>query len=204
MFGQPAQLSAPDSLGTAAAVSGDTIVAGAPWANSEQGAVYVFTEPAHGWAGDNRAAKLTAPHGAAGDFFGFSVAIHGDTVVARAPVAMVGANAGQGAVYLFTEPAGGCADETQAAKLTVTDGSGLGTAVAISGDTVLAGAPDATVGSTPDQPGRRVCVRQRPTLVTAVGRVNGASPRSGGRAIRSDLGFPVRLGPPSHPRFRPF
>jgi hypothetical protein len=60
-------------------------VAGAPWANSEQGAVYVFTEPAYGWAGDNRAAKLTAPHGAAGDFFGVSVAIHGNTVVAGAP-----------------------------------------------------------------------------------------------------------------------
>ena len=71
-------------------------------------------------------AKLTASDGAADDSFGLSVAVSGTTVVAGDP--------GQGAVYVFTEPAGGWASETQAAKLTASDGAGLGLSVAVSGD----------------------------------------------------------------------
>jgi hypothetical protein len=101
-----------DELGWSVAVSGDggTVAAGAPsaavGANGLQGAVYVFTRPASGWASETQRAKLTASHGAAGDSLGTSVAVSGDggTVAAGAPGAAVGANAPQGAAYVFGTP----------------------------------------------------------------------------------------------------
>ena len=112
--------------------------------NFGQGAVYVFTEPASGWADETQAAKLTATDGAESSVLGSSVAVSGTTIAAGAPDATVNGNFGKGAVYVFTEPASGWADETQAAKLTATDGvsgDGLGSSVAVSGTTIAAGAP---------------------------------------------------------------
>ena len=94
------------------AVSGDggTVAAGAPdavvGANQDQGAVYVFTRPASGWASETQRAKLTASDGAAYNYLGWSVAVSGDggTVTAGAPAAAVGANALQGAAYAFGTP----------------------------------------------------------------------------------------------------
>jgi hypothetical protein len=63
--------------------------------------VYVFTKPGNLWSSENQAARLTATDGAEFDSLGSQVAIAGNTVAAGSPVAMVGANAGQGAVYLF-------------------------------------------------------------------------------------------------------
>ena len=99
-------------------------------------------------------AKLTAADGAAFDELGSSVAVSGTTVVAGAPGATIGANAAQGAAYVFTEPAGGWSNETQAARLTASDGAAdnrLGGSVAISGTSVVAGAPGATIGSSQGQ-----------------------------------------------------
>ena len=133
-------------LGCSVAVSGDTVVAGAQYAtvggNVAQGAVYVFVEPASGWTSGTETAKLTASDAAATDFLGSSVAVSGDTVVAGAPYATVGANAKQGAAYVFVEPASGWTSGTESAKLTASDGAAgdfLGS-VAVSGDTVVAGA----------------------------------------------------------------
>jgi hypothetical protein len=144
-----------DSLGRSVAISGDTVVAGAPSAtvgsNSEQGAAYVFTEPGGGWADETQAAKLTASDGAAFDSLGATLGMSGNTVVAGVQNATIGSNSGQGAAYVFTEPGGGWASETQAAKLTASDGGAndnLGQTVAISGNTVAAGAPSSAVGST--------------------------------------------------------
>jgi hypothetical protein len=87
------------------AVSRDTIVAGAVGAtvngNSGQGAAYVFIKPARGWADATQTAKLTASDGAAGDNFGASVAVSGDTIVAGALGATVNGNSRQGAAYVF-------------------------------------------------------------------------------------------------------
>jgi hypothetical protein len=143
-----------DSYGMAVAISGDTIVAGAPdaivGADPEQGAAYVFAEPGPGWADATQTAKLTASDGASVNLLGLSVAISGDTVVAGADLATVGANASQGAAYLFVKPGPGRAGATQTAKLAASDGASLdrlGTSVAISGGTVVAGAPGATVNA---------------------------------------------------------
>ncbi|MGC8493336.1 MAG: FG-GAP repeat protein, partial [Syntrophobacteraceae bacterium] len=147
-----------DSLGWSVAVSADgkTVVAGAPeatvGANSCQGAVYVFKEPASGWANGTQAARLTASDGAADDQLGHSVAMSADgaTVIAGAECAAVGGNKDQGAVYLFKEPASGWANGTESAKLTASDmglgGGQLGDSVAVSanGATVVATGWDAS------------------------------------------------------------
>jgi hypothetical protein len=89
--------------------------------------------------------KVTANDGAAGDSFGYSVALDGTTAVVGAQAATVGGNLYQGAAYVFTET-DGTWSETQ--KLTASDGAAydnFGNGVALSGTTVIVGAPDATV-----------------------------------------------------------
>ena len=54
-------------------------------ANSEQGAVYVFSEPAGGWKNAYQTAELTASDGAAGDHLGDSVSISGGSITVGAP-----------------------------------------------------------------------------------------------------------------------
>jgi hypothetical protein len=151
-----------DQLGFSAAVSGNTVVAGAyhltVTGNAQQGAGYVFVAPAGGWTGtaaapQHESAKLTASDGAAGDrlFYGNSTAISGNTVVAGAYQAQVGTNLVAGAAYVFVASAGGWAGpQHEAAKLTAADaGSGdrFGTSVGISGGTVVAGSPFANIGA---------------------------------------------------------
>jgi hypothetical protein len=125
-------------LGAGLAVSGNTVVVGAPGDNGSYGAVYVFVKPPGGWANMTQTAKLTPSDGTFESGFGNIVAIDGNTVV-------VGAffQSGPGAVYVFVEPQSGWTDMTETAELTASDGSGgaqLGISVGVSGDTILAGA----------------------------------------------------------------
>jgi hypothetical protein len=148
-----------DNLGRSVAVSGDTVVAGAPLhkvgSNAEQGAAYVFVMPAAGWAGQQFAdAELTATDGAAHDDLGSSVGASDNTIVAGAPDHTVGLNVNQGAAYVFVMPAGGWANAPPTAELTASDGAAndfLGFSVAVSGDTVVAGAYGHAVGSNASQ-----------------------------------------------------
>ena len=159
-----------DHLGESVAVSGNTVVAGAPLhevtGHKEQGAAYVFSEPSGGWGSKkkgetvNQAAELTASNGAEFDVLGVSVAVSGNVVVAGAPGHKVGSNVGQGAAYVFSEPGGGWGSKmpgeavTQAAELTASDGESadrLGSSIALSGQTVVAGAPLRAVGSSAKQ-----------------------------------------------------
>jgi FG-GAP repeat len=138
-----------DQLGTSVAVSGNTVVAGADnhqVGSNQQGAAYVFVMPTTGpWVNATQAAELTASDGQAGDELGYSVAISGTTIVAGARQVQVGSKSGQGAAYAYTEPAGGWATTSAfAAKLTAGDGDtvdNLGDSVAVSGTTIVAGAP---------------------------------------------------------------
>lgn len=70
-----------------------------------------------------------------------SPGISGGVAVAGAPLATVGSNLGQGAVYLFTEPASGWSTETETARLIESDGQAgdsFGSLAVISGDTIVA------------------------------------------------------------------
>ena len=140
---------AADRLGRSVAVSGDTVVVGAAVDDdngTDSGSAHVFVEPGGGWAGSlTQDAKLTAGDGAAGDQFGFSVAVTGDTVVVGAHQADNDDGPLAGSAYLFVEPAGGWAGSlTEDAKLTASDGAAsdrLGFSMAVSLDTVVVGAP---------------------------------------------------------------
>ena len=139
---------APDQLGHSVAVSGSTIVAGAPGEMSYQGAVYVFTEPVSGvWENSSTpAAELTASDGAADDSLdAVAISESGSTIVAAAAGHKVGGDVKQGAAYVFSEPAsGGWKTATQTAELTAGDGAAndeLGAvAISESGSTIVAGA----------------------------------------------------------------
>lgn len=112
------------------------------------GIALVFLRPANGWAS---ASPLTedAELGTADEdgalSFGSSIGISTDgaTVVGGSP----GATGGEGAVYVFTEPANGWGSSpfpTQTARLAASDGpANLGYSVAVSGDgsTIVAGGP---------------------------------------------------------------
>jgi hypothetical protein len=139
-----------DLFGASVDVSGDTLVVGAPGhpTGAALGAAYVFEKPAAGWAAASETAELTISGGAAGGTLG-PVAISGDTIVAGADDQTVGNHVEQGAAFVFVKPAGGWKDAHETAMLTASDGTAgaeLGTAVDISGDTVVASAPDDPVG----------------------------------------------------------
>ena len=138
-----------DGFGYAVSISGNTVVAGAPY-NNNQGAAYVFTKHGSAWTAMTQTAKLTASDGAAADRFGNAVSISGNAVVVGAPMATVDGHSQQGAAYVFTEPGSAWSAMTQTAKLTASDGAAqntFGYAVSISGNTAVVGAPSATIGS---------------------------------------------------------
>ncbi|MDW7773530.1 MAG: FG-GAP repeat protein [Desulfobulbaceae bacterium] len=136
-----------DKFGYSVAISGDTIVVGALGdyyysIDSAYGSAYVFAKPASGWIDMIQSAKLTAGDGAAGDGFGWSVAISGDTIVVGAYLDDDNGS-DSGSSYVYARPASGWIDMTQTAKLTASDGAagdGFGWSVAISGDTIVVGA----------------------------------------------------------------
>ena len=139
---------ASDRFGVSVAISGDTLVAGAygdnVGNNTGQGSAYVFTKSGTDWV---EQAHLTASDGAATDYFGSSVAISGDTVVAGAPFDDVGGNTDQGSTYVFIRSG---TNWSQQAHLNVSDGAehdNFGWSVAISGDTAVVGAPFHDVGT---------------------------------------------------------
>ncbi len=88
-----------DRFGLSVALDGGTALVGAYGdddAGSASGSVYLFDT-----LSGLQVAQLLADDGAAGDQFGWSVAVSGDLVLVGAPFADVGGNANQGAAYLF-------------------------------------------------------------------------------------------------------
>jgi hypothetical protein len=148
-------------LGWSVAISGTTIVAGAPYDSTypSYGEAYVFVMPPGGWVNATQTAELSAsdhsnPTGG-DEYFGWSVAVSGTTIVVGAYHQKGGGGyAASGEAYVFTMPPAGWVSATQTAELTASDPNGdedLGWSVAVSGNTVVAGAPNREVGSNPGQ-----------------------------------------------------
>lgn len=138
-------------LGNAVAVSGSTVVVGdytALRSGIEEGAAYVFTEGAGGWATATQVTKLMSPKPDKEEGFGTSVAVSGATIVVGAPGREEGLkNFGAGAAFVFSEPAGGWGavkEDTQAVELLNSEdvfAYQFGQSVSISGETIVVGSP---------------------------------------------------------------
>ncbi len=128
-----------DHFGVSVALSGDTALVGAYWddttAGADAGSAYAFTYNGSLWT---QQAKLSAGDAAAGDSFGVSVALSGDTALVGACLDDTTTGNNTGSTYIFTR--GGTLWKQQT-KLSVGDaGDCFGNAVALSGNRVLVGA----------------------------------------------------------------
>lgn len=138
----PDGLSQDDFFGTSVAVSEDTIVGGAP-RGIGRGAVYVFSGSGSTWV---QVAKLTSSSQPAnGDYFGFSVAVSGDSLLVGAlgddEACGGGPICDSGEAYIFVRT-GGLWQEQQ--RLTASDaeeGAQFGWSGALQGDRAVVGAP---------------------------------------------------------------
>ncbi len=128
-----------DSFGYSVGISGETVVVGARSdddGGSNSGSAYVFVRSGTIWTQQQ---KLTASDAAEGDQFGTSVTISGNTVVVGAGFDDDGGSA-SGSVYVFVRNG---TTWTEEQKLTASDaaaGDLFGVPVAISEETVVAGA----------------------------------------------------------------
>ncbi len=131
-----------DYFGYGVAVTGGTIAASAPFrkvgTTARQGAAYVFVKPGSGWRSAHQSATLTVSPGVTKAYFGTGLAAGGTRIVGT----------GYGLASLFVEPSTGWHgvrhQQAQLAGATNTDF--IGREVAISGSTIVAGAPTQTVG----------------------------------------------------------
>lgn len=131
------------------AAHGDVIVVGATYkdggAGETSGAAYVFERDAGGAGNWGEVKKLTASDAAAGDRFGVSVAVNGDVIVVGAHVGNVVAGGEDlGSVYVFQRNAGGEGNWGEVTELNASDATvytAFGWSVAVSGNTIVAGAP---------------------------------------------------------------
>ena len=154
---------ADDNFGYSVSLSGDTLAVGASYEDSnatgvngsqsdnsarDSGAVYVFTRSGRTWS---QQAYLKASNTGAGDWFGDSVSLSGDTLAVGAVVedsSATGVNgsqsdnsaSGSGAVYIFTR-SGTTWSQQAYLKASNTDaGDWFGDSVSLSGDTLAVGA----------------------------------------------------------------
>ena len=135
------------NFGFAVAVDGDTVLIGAQGSDEShgrdgRGSAYIFTKPDNGWADavTDQAVKLVASDGAPGDWFGYSVALDGETAVIGARLhSNDRTGAGSGAAYVFITESEAWSEK---AKLTASDGAAndnFGFSVAVDADTVVVG-----------------------------------------------------------------
>jgi hypothetical protein len=158
-----------NNFGWSVAISGDTVVVGAIYEDSDStgingarneqgtnsGAAYVFTRSAGTWSQQAYLKPAAVGTSQVGDEFGSSVAVSGDTVVVGAhneASSTTGINstanesaAGSGAAYVFARSAGVWSQQAYLKPAAVGASQvndHFGASVAVSGDTVVVGAPD--------------------------------------------------------------
>jgi len=142
-----------DNFGHSVAVDGDTVVVGAPNANSggtDRGQAYVFSRNQGGTNNWGQVKILSASDQADSNYFGYSVAVDRDTVVVGAPYAASG-GIGRGQAYVFSRNQGGTNTWGQVKILSASDKADndlFGYSVAVSGDTGVIGALYANSGGT--------------------------------------------------------
>jgi hypothetical protein len=131
-----------DFFGRALAFDGSTIVVGAFWddtlAGVDAGSVYVFERTGTTWTEE---AHLFASDGAAGDRFGYSVDVDGDTIAVGA-THNDGAFTDTGAVYVFLRSSGTWTEQAKLGATGAVMNEQLGVRVCLDADTIVAGGDD--------------------------------------------------------------
>lgn len=147
-----------DRFGRSVAIDEDTLVVGADGDNSRQGSAYVFSRNRGGPGGWGEVKKLRNTDGSGGDSLGSSAVIAGDTIIVGAP----GSGGWDGgSILTFSRNLGGADNRGQSRRIAVgsaTTLAGFGSAVALSNDLLLAGAPGDTVGTNELQGSACLCV----------------------------------------------
>jgi len=175
-------VSGSDEFGRSVAVSGDTVVVGAyredssttgvnstpGGASNDPGAAYVFERSGTTWT---QQAYLKASQVSEADYFGWSVAVNGDTVVVGAygeSSSTTGVNStpnenrtSTGAAYVFVRSGTTWTQQAYLKASQVSAEDWFGYSVAVSGDTVVVGAPyedsnTTGVNSTPNEAGYEI------------------------------------------------
>ncbi|RIQ24367.1 S8 family serine peptidase [Jiangella rhizosphaerae] len=151
------------------------------------GSVYVYEGRGDAWT---ERAKLTSTGTHVNDRFGWSVGIDGGTIVAGAPYRgrTAGVDLRKGAAVVFVRDGDGWTQQRVLLGEDTAQGDHLGTAVAVSGGDVLAGAPNAHVGDVADQGAAYVFVPGAdapapPSITVAPGEL-AAEIAAGGTATR--------------------
>jgi len=191
-WGQLSRLTGSDAalgaqFGCSVALAGDTLAVGAMGDDSAQpdaGAVYVFKSSPGGpspWLPEK---KLTANDAGRGDALGAAVSLSGTALAVGSPFQTDGGVAG-GAVYIFERNLGGAGQWGQVMEVRVDApeaGDQFGLAVALAGDTLVAGA-NRRDGAGEDSGAAYLFRPYAATPLTMTGKVTGASTGLPGIAI---------------------
>ena len=142
----PADGATADFYGTVA-LDGDACVVGAPFADEaglDSGSAYVFRFDGAAW---NLEVELTAAGTQPGDWFGFSTAIEGNTVIAGAPGSTISRDR-PGRAHAFRDTGSGWVERATLLSSAGHDGDLAGSGVATADDRMLVGASgDAELGA---------------------------------------------------------
>ena len=151
---------AADRFGTSVGVSGDTIVVGAPQHDAtatNSGAAFVFTRSGSTWSQQGSPLEAQLPR--ANDAFGTSIAISGSSIIVGAPLedgAGSGVNpstgsgkAESGAAYVFVRVGTAWSQQVYLKGSNSGADDRFGTAVGISNNTVVVGAPNEDSNGSP-------------------------------------------------------
>lgn len=130
-----------DDFGFSVDISGDWTIVGAPSDDNSRGvdagAVYLFQKSGSSWV---QRSKNIASDGAAGDNFGWSVAIDGDYAVVGAPFDDNQHGGNAGGIYVLRRIGTSWIQEAKKTGSSCNQGDNLGWSVAIKGNYFLAGA----------------------------------------------------------------
>ena len=133
-----ADANAGDNFGQSVALSGASIVIGAPFdddAGSSSGSAYIFTFNGTSW---NQQAKLTASDASSSDSFGYGVALDGDTALVGAYRANLGGfGSDAGAAYVYTRSAVTWSQSTKLVPASLAAGDDCAWSVALDGEHAL-------------------------------------------------------------------
>jgi hypothetical protein len=140
-----------EALGYSTAISGNTILSGAPYVTTanllEHGAAYVYVRRATNWALQAKlmAGDLPPVNPTGGSFysearFGWSVALDGNTAVVGAYRDDTPAGEDAGSVYVFVRQSTTWRQEAKVTPRDADDFDRFGASVAIDGNTILVGA----------------------------------------------------------------